>query len=128
MAQAGRTSPSGYSSRDSPLSLSMTAVSDLFISVNCAVHPDNELTGIVMIVVIKAGKNAMCDLFNDQFIIRFFFLALPENTIGVTFHVFYIHFCMIELIVSERNGKAGFYFLSFHSTQGFTIVMPVKDF
>ena len=84
--------------------------------------------GIHRIVVIEARQNAVGDLFDDQFLIGFSSLALPEDTAGVALHVFDVILCAIVLIIFKGDREAGSNFLCIHSDVKFAIVMPVELF
>ena len=80
-----------------------------------AIHSHNVLGGIVGFVVVKTRKNAMRNLFDDQFIVCFTLFSLPENAVWMSLHVVDVAFCTAVLFVTKRNGEAGLYLLCIHN-------------
>jgi len=89
----------------------------LSAAVHRAIHTDNVTAGIKRISIIESGKNAVSDLFDDQFLICLSFLATPENAVRMSLHVINVGLGMIVLIVAEGDREAGSYFLCFHTIE-----------
>ena len=71
--------------------------------------------GIVRVVMVEAGKNAVDNLLYYQFIITLPMLALPEYPFGMSFHILNVSLCMAVLLLSKADGEAGLYFFGFHN-------------
>jgi hypothetical protein len=96
-------------------------------AIHCTIHTNNVPAGSEGFIVVEARQNTVSNLFYDQLMISFTFLAPPENPVGVALHVFHIGFGSIELFIGERNRKAGFNALCIHSAVRFTIDVPTES-
>lgn len=57
----------------------------------------------------------MCNLFDDQLIICLALFSLPEDAMGMSFHVVNVALGTTVLLIRERDGEAGFYSLCIHN-------------
>ena len=93
-----------------------------------AIHPHNVLGSIIGLVVVKTRKNAVRNLFDDQFIVCFTMFTLPEDAMGMSLHVLDVALCAAILLVCECDGEAGFNLLCIHNEIVIFRVLPLFAF
>jgi len=86
-----------------------------FLNVSRAIHPHDVFAGHEGFIVIKSRQDAVSYLLNDQLLIALALFPLPKNAVRMAFHVVYITFRTVVLLVGKSYGETGSYFLCVHS-------------